>query len=144
LRKVREQTSFDGAGLLLQETFKQLADPIMLVDVLYCLLESQVVAKKLTQEEFCEGFFGDSLERALDALVGAISDFLPSTQRAAIGALWEQRTMAMELIQERIASIAAPRSGNASQGLKQQQDSRPVVGRSAKSSKRLKRNKTKS
>lgn len=143
LRKVREQTGFDGAGLLLHETFKQLGDPILLVDVLFVLLESQINAKQLTPEQFAEGFAGDAIERALDALVMAVADFLPSTQRAAVAVLWEQRTMAMEVVSQRINSLTLEKSGSLSRGSKQSRDSQRKTGRSAKSSKRQKQNKIK-
>jgi hypothetical protein len=143
LRKVREQTGFDGAGLLLHETFKQLGDPILLVDVLFVLLESQVNAKQLTPEQFAEGFAGDAIERALDSLVMAVADFLPSTQRAAIAVLWGQRTAAMELVNEKINSLAQGRSGSSSQNLKDSPASQLKTERSAKSSKRSKQSKPK-
>lgn len=143
LRKVREQTGFDGAGLLLGETFKQLGDPILLVDVLYCLLESQINAKQLTPDQFAEGFVGDVLEQALDALVQAVADFLPSTQRAAINVLWGQRMAAMDLVSQNINSLVQDKSGSLSRSLRASPDSVQKTGRSAKSSKRPKQNKTK-
>lgn len=143
LRKVREQTSFDGAGLLLQETFQKLNDPVLLVDVLWVLLESQANAKQISQEEFAEGFVGDAIERALDSLVGAVSDFLPSTQRAALVVLWEQRTAAMTLVQQRINLLAAEKFGKCSRNSKPVLDSRRATKRSANSSKQPKRGKVK-
>jgi len=144
LRKVREQTGFDGAGLLLHETFKQLGDPILLVDVLYCLLEPQINAQQLTPEQFAEGFAGDVIEQALDALVQAVADFLPSTQRAAINVLWGQRMAAMDLVNQNINSLVQEKSGSLSLSSKGSRGSVQKTGRSAKSSKRPKQNKIKS
>lgn len=109
LRKVREQVGFDCAKLLSEEAITQLQDPVLLVDVLACLLEAQINAREMSAVKFAESLCGDAIERGLMALVEAVADFLPSTQRAILLALWGKGKAIQEttkaLIMERIESM---------------------------------------
>lgn len=90
LRKVRERTGWDGAKMLLPETLGELQDPCLLVDVLYQLLEPQIVAKQLTAEQFAEAMTGQAIEQAMAALISAAANFLPPSQSAILMALWDK------------------------------------------------------
>lgn len=142
LRKVRERTGFDGADLLNPETMRRLDDPVLLVDVLFVLVESQIASKRLTEEQFAEALVGDAIERAFVALIGAVQDFLPSSQRSILAALWEKgqatQKLAREMIREAIVSLPVPNFGSLSQSLKDDQGSTPGRERLPKSAKRPK------
>ena len=58
-----------------------LADAERVVSVLYALTRSHGVT---TPEQFAQAFDGDTLERGSLALLDAITDFIPSSRRAAL------------------------------------------------------------
>jgi hypothetical protein len=57
-----------------------LADPIFLVDVLYCLCKQQADAKNISDEQFGEGMAGDCLGFAKNTLVEELKSFFPSLE----------------------------------------------------------------
>ena len=60
-------------------------DPILLVDVLYCLCKPQAELQKITDEDFGRAMFGDAILNAHTAFIEELADFFPSArQRAAI------------------------------------------------------------
>ena len=60
-------------------------DPILLVDVLYCLCKPQADTLKVTDQDFGRAMFGDAILNAHTALIQELADFFPSArQRAAI------------------------------------------------------------
>lgn len=60
-----------------------LADAERVVSVLYALTHKQFPGGR-TPEQFAEIFDGDTLERGSLALLDAITDFIPSSRRAAL------------------------------------------------------------
>lgn len=90
LKKVKESLGINlmdcVAGNLLEELS---TDIVKLVDVLYVLHQDQCESRKLTDEDFAKGLFGDALEDATKAFVDAIVDFCPARQRKLL-------TLAME------------------------------------------------
>jgi hypothetical protein len=78
IKRVREQAETnlldvleDGASLL--ATLYD--DPIRLVEVLYAVCEPQIQQREFTPEQFGEGFAGDILLEAADALLDGLTDF---------------------------------------------------------------------
>jgi hypothetical protein len=60
-------------------------DPILLVDVLYCLCKPQADTQNVSDEDFGRAMFGDAILHAHTALIEELADFFPSArQRAAI------------------------------------------------------------
>ncbi len=57
-----------------------LADPIFLVDVLYCLCKSQAEAKNISDEQFGEAMAGDHIGAAKNALIEELKSFFPSPE----------------------------------------------------------------
>ncbi len=77
----------DGCKLLAQLH----DDPILLVDVLYCICKPDADGKLITDEEFGRGMSGDALLQGNQALLEGLSDFFPSArQRAAIKGLLQK------------------------------------------------------
>ena len=60
-------------------------DPVLLVDVLYCLCKPQADSQNVSDEDFGRAMFGDAILHAHAALIQELADFFPSArQRAAI------------------------------------------------------------
>ena len=83
-------------------------DPILLVDVLYCVCKPEADAKKITDAEYGSGMSGDALLHANQALLEGLSDFFPSArQRAAMkGLLQKTRQVADRLLDHVELTIA--------------------------------------
>ncbi len=60
-------------------------DPVLLVDVLYCLCKPEADAQQISDEQFGKSMSGDALLQAAGALLESLSDFFPQArQRAAM------------------------------------------------------------
>lgn len=60
-------------------------DPVLLVDVLFCLCKPEADAQHVSDEEFGRSMSGDALLHAANALLEGLSDFFPNArQRAAM------------------------------------------------------------
>ncbi len=57
-----------------------LADPIFLVDVLYCLCKSQADAKNISDEQFGAAMAGDHIGAAKNALIEELKSFFPTPE----------------------------------------------------------------
>ncbi|MCL2119673.1 MAG: hypothetical protein FWH27_14750 [Planctomycetaceae bacterium] len=79
IKKVRDLLNAD---LLDTRTMlpRLLADPIFLVDVLYCLCKPQADAKNISDEQFGEGMAGDCLGFAKNTLIEELKSFFPSPE----------------------------------------------------------------
>lgn len=53
-------------------------DPILLVDAIYLLCKPQADERKVSDEDFGRSMSGDSIEKAVDAMTVALTDFTPS------------------------------------------------------------------
>ena len=72
-------------------------DPVLLVDVLYCLCKPEADAQHVTDEEFGRAMSGDALLQAATALFEGLSDFFPNArQRAAMKDLLEKTESVVE------------------------------------------------
>jgi len=79
IKKVRDLLNADLLDI--QTSFPRLlADPIFLVDVLYCLCKSQADAKNISDEQFGEGMAGDCLGCAKNSLIEELKSFFPSPE----------------------------------------------------------------
>ena len=59
-------------------------DPVLLVDVIYCLCQPEADARNVTDEEFGRAMSGDALLHALNALLESLGDFFPSARQRAM------------------------------------------------------------
>ena len=72
-------------------------DPVLLVDVLYCVCKPEADAKQVSDEEFGRSMSGDALLHAATALFEGLSDFFPNArQRAAMKALLKKTETVVE------------------------------------------------
>ena len=72
-------------------------DPVLLVDVLYCLCRPQADTQGVSDEEFGRAMSGDALLHASKALLEGLSDFFPNArQRAAMKELLSKTDKVVE------------------------------------------------
>ena len=72
-------------------------DPVLLVDVLYCLCKPEADAQHVSDEEFGRGMSGDAILQASTALLEELSDFFPNArQRAAMKELLKKTETVVE------------------------------------------------
>jgi hypothetical protein len=115
-RRVRSETGVDLCGPNVAETMQDLAaDPINLVDVLY-LVCVPANGSGVTPEDFGGAMGGEAVEHALDALVGALSDFFPGrTGRAILRRAIEEtpalRAAEAAAVERVLADFGAPSPG---------------------------------
>lgn len=81
----------DLAGDGFSTVIQQLAsDPIMLVDTLFVLCQSQADKMGISDMQFGQSMAGDAIERATNALVEALIDFFPKARQRALRTVWEK------------------------------------------------------
>lgn len=84
LQEVKDETQVD-LSLVTKDTSwvnAIFADPGKLVSVLYLVCQDQVKELGLSPRDFARRFSGEVLERAGDALVGALASFFPRSRIA--------------------------------------------------------------
>ena len=64
----------DGNGLL----YRLIADPVLLVDVLYVICKEQADGANVTDEQFGRAMAGDAIDGATEALLEELADHTPS------------------------------------------------------------------
>jgi len=101
IKKVRDLLNADLLDV--QGTLPRLlADPIFLVDVLYCLCKSQADAKNISDEQFGEGMAGDCLGAAKNTLVEELKSFFPTPEeRQAVDRLIKKGNEMIGLLREK-------------------------------------------
>lgn len=72
-------------------------DPVLLVDVLYCICKPEADAQSVADEEFGRAMSGDAILQASTALLEELSDFFPNArQRAAMKELLKKTETVVE------------------------------------------------
>jgi len=101
IKKVRDLLNADLLDV--QTTLPRLlADPIFLVDVLYCLCKPQADAKNISDEQFGEGMAGDCLGFAKNTLIEELKSFFPSPEeRNAVDRLIKKGNEMIGLVREK-------------------------------------------
>ena len=101
IKKVRDLLNADLLDV--QTTLPRLlADPIFLVDVLYCLCKPQADAKNISDEQFGEGMAGDCLGSAKNTLVEELKSFFPTPEeRQAVDRLIKKGNEMIGLLREK-------------------------------------------
>ncbi len=87
---------------------KLVTDPVMLCDIIYCLVKPEADQKEVSDEEFGRAMGGDSLDHATAALLGELVGFFPKGKRQVLGKAVEKlRTFearAVEVARKRLDS----------------------------------------
>lgn len=64
-------------------------DALLLVEIFYALLKSQLDKKNISEEQFYLSLTGDDIERATDALMKELIDFFPEAKKRVLRAIWD-------------------------------------------------------
>lgn len=92
-----------------RKSLQQLADPFVLGQVIWCMIEPQAVTRGLTPEQFYEAFDGETLERSYNALVDEMVFFCPTRARKvltlAVQKVREADAVADKMVDERMPEI---------------------------------------
>ena len=111
-----------GNGLL----YRLIADPVLLVDVLYVVCKEQADEAGVTDEQFGRAMAGDAIDGATRAFLEELADFTPSPRdraraRKVIEATWKLIDRAQDVLDakadgdiERAAEAALSALGNSS------------------------------
>lgn len=79
VQTVKDVKQLLGVDLLQpKEVMPRLADPIFVCDLLYCVCKHQADKDGVTDVEFGQSLFGDSLLKATENLIDAYADFFPN------------------------------------------------------------------
>lgn len=110
IKKVRQKLSidladafdFDTAGRAKTDVLKKIAeDPVLLIDVLFCICEEQANARNISDTAFGELFStGEMIEGATNALLHGLLRFLPPAKRLAMEKILQIANRNMEKMQE--------------------------------------------
>lgn len=86
IRRVKSLAKVDLMELLSEGAFidKLIADPCLLVDILYVVCKPQADSRGVSDEQFGAAMGGDSLDDATQALLEDFCDFFPSRKRAIL------------------------------------------------------------
>ena len=60
------------------------SDPVLLCDVIYCLVRPDADAKDITDEDFGRAMAGDAIDHATTALLEELVDFFPGPKRRVL------------------------------------------------------------
>jgi len=92
----------DDNGLL----YRLIADPVLLVDVLYVVCKDQADQANVTDEQFGRAMAGDAIDGATRAFLEELADFTPSPRdraraRKVIDATWKLIDRAQDVLDAR-------------------------------------------
>jgi hypothetical protein len=100
IRTIRQEMSIDLGDPQGKAYDRMVADPVLLVDVLWLLCKEQAHRDGVTDVQFGRALVGDAIEHATDAMLGVIADFFPPQSRALLHAMTAKaakvRSMGME------------------------------------------------
>jgi hypothetical protein len=83
--------------------FRLIADPVLLVDVIYVVCKDQADSAPVTDEQFGRAMGGDAIDAATKAFLEELADFTPSPRdraraRKVIDATWKLIDRAQDLL----------------------------------------------
>ena len=76
-------------------------DALLLVEIFYALLKSQLDDKNISEEQFYLSLTGDDIERATDLLMKELIDFFPEAKKRVLRKIWDTT----RTIQERAGKL---------------------------------------
>jgi hypothetical protein len=84
IRIVRDRLDYDLVDISEESVNKLYDDPVLLVDVIWLLCESQATARNIKDVDFGRSLKGDAIEEATAALLESIADFFPGSRRSLL------------------------------------------------------------
>jgi hypothetical protein len=103
MRTVRDLTTVNLYKLFDTEAARIFTDPALLVDVLFALCRDECAKRGVSDVQFGMSMNGDVLEQAGEALVDAVIDFFPQSQRTSLRTLWEKSQAAARTLAAKLA-----------------------------------------
>ena len=105
VKRVRSLLDIDLYKLL-DDGFKGLgelvADPVALVDLVYVLCRPEADRRGVSDEDFGRAMAGDCIEDAVDAFLGALTDFFPNPRvRQSLTSLLAKGRRVRDLVMDR-------------------------------------------
>jgi hypothetical protein len=92
-------------GKLLEQL---VTDPVLLCDVIYCIVKPECDTKNISDEDFGKAMAGDAIEHATTALLEELVDFFPLAKRRvlqkALGKLKALEARALEVAEKHLDS----------------------------------------
>jgi len=83
-------------------------DPVLLCDIIYCLVKPEADGKDVSDEDFGRAMGGDAIDHATAALMGELVDFFPRGKRQVLGKALEKfrkfEARAVEVAEKRLDS----------------------------------------
>lgn len=80
------------------------ADPILFVDIVYCLCKDQIEKKNMTGEDFGRLFDGETIDAAINAFLDELANFFPEPGRSVLQGMIAR---AKKTTQNAIAALSA-------------------------------------
>ena len=106
VKRVRSLIDVDLMGIIEGTLLEKLvSDPVMLCDVVYCLVKPDADEKGVSDEEFGKAMGGDVLEHATQALLEELADFFPKKKRA----LLRKALVKLKALEEKALAVAEKR-----------------------------------
>jgi len=106
MKRVRSLIDVDLMGILDGTLLEKLvSDPVLLCDVVYCLIKPGADEKGVSDEDFGKAMGGDALEHATQALLEELADFFPQKKRA----LLRKALMKLKALEEKAMAVAEKR-----------------------------------
>lgn len=103
VRRVRVALNVDLLTILGGELSQKIQhDPVLLVDVLWAICQTDAEQRKISVEQFVDRFFGDALSDATAALLDAVIEFFPKAKREPMARLMVKARTAEHLAVEEL------------------------------------------
>ena len=109
VKRVRSLLDVDlmdaASGKLIQELAE---DPVLLCDVIYCIVKPQADEREVTDEDFGKAMAGDAIDQATTAFLEDLVNFFPSLRRQmlekVLTKLKNLEAIAAEVVNKRLDS----------------------------------------
>jgi hypothetical protein len=97
LNRIRTECEVDLTAMDGKDFERVADDPFLLVNTLWFVLKPQAVLAGVTEEQFAEGLVGEFIDRAVECLLKAITDFFNPSKSALLQAIAEENSALREL-----------------------------------------------
>ena len=109
IKRVRSLLDVDLMDAASGKLIHQLAeDPVLLCDVIYCIVKPQADEKEISDEDFGEAMAGDAIDQATSAFLEDLVNFFPSRRRVllqkVLTKLKNLEAIAAEVVNKRLDS----------------------------------------
>ncbi len=109
IKRVRSLLDVDLMDALEGKLLERLvSDPVLLCDIIYCVVKPEADEKNVSDEDFGRAMAGDAIEHATTALLEELVDFFPQARRRllakALAKLKNLEARALEVAEKKLDS----------------------------------------